>query len=114
MKRDFAALNQHQREAGEKQFANPRNTAAGALRQLDPRITASRPLTFFGYGIGAVEGETPEHHSEIMQWLRTLGIPINPDLKVVKGVQGALALLPHHPQATDESALRDRWRCLQS
>ena len=91
LKRDFAALNQHQREAGEKQFANPRNTAAGALRQLDPRITASRPLTFFGYGIGAVEGETPEHHSEIMQWLRTLGIPINPDLKVVKGVQGALA-----------------------
>ena len=56
LKADFEKLNRQQREKDEKEFANPRNAAAGSLRQLDPRITATRPLTFFAYGLGSVEG----------------------------------------------------------
>jgi DNA ligase (NAD+) len=90
-KAGFEALNARQRQAGEKTFANPRNAAAGSLRQLDPRITASRPLTFFSYGVGKVEGgELPDRHSELMTRLRKLGMPISPELKVVKGAQGCL------------------------
>lgn len=79
-KSDFEALNQRQALAGEKQFANPRNAAAGSLRQLDPSITAQRPLAFFAYGIGLVEGGADatwlSSHSALLEALRQWGLPV--------------------------------------
>ena len=77
----FEALNHQRAEAGEALFANPRNAAAGSLRQLDQRITASRPLGFFAYQIGYIEGGTlPQGQWEALAWLRALGFPVNPDI----------------------------------
>jgi DNA ligase (NAD+) len=91
-KAGFEALNQEQRKNNAKLFANPRNAAAGSLRQLDPRITAKRPLSFYSYGVGKVAGDSlPARHSEIMQQLKKWGFPVNPESRVVKGVQGCLA-----------------------
>lgn len=91
-KADFARLNLRQREAGAKEFVNPRNAAAGSLRQLDPRVTASRPLRFMAYGIGAVHpGSRIETHSAMLQWLKGLGIPVSKDGRVVQGVAGLMA-----------------------
>ena len=88
-KEGFNALNERQRKKGEKSFANPRNAAAGSLRQLDPRITATRPLTMYCYGIGVVEGSTlPGTHSAIMEKLKGWGLRVCPELRIVKGVQG--------------------------
>ncbi len=87
----FARLNARQREKGEKTFANPRNAAAGSLRQLDPRITAQRPLTIFCYGIGRVEGGSlPDGHREILGVLREWGLRVSPEVRVVKGAAGCL------------------------
>lgn len=92
LKADFIALNQRQRAAGLKEFANPRNAAAGSLRQLDSRITAQRPLHFFAYGIGVLEGATmPATHSELLDWYQTLGLPVCEQRAVVKGAAGLLA-----------------------
>lgn len=77
-KADFLALNQRQQAAGEKIFANPRNAAAGSLRQLDPAITAARPLRFFLHGWGEVSAPLPPTQEEAMQWLGSLGLPLNP------------------------------------
>ncbi len=91
-KAGFEKLNAEQRRKGEKIFANPRNAAAGSLRQLDPRVTASRPLTFFAYGLGKVEGgKLPDRHSRILQRLREWGVPVNREGKVVEGIDGCLA-----------------------
>lgn len=89
LKRDFERLNQVQAEQGSKLFANPRNAAAGSLRQLDAHITATRPLHFYAYGLGASEGAPALHsHSEAMQYLADLRLPVS-DLRAVKqGVQG--------------------------
>jgi DNA ligase (NAD+) len=90
-KAGFEALNRRQAKEGNKAFANPRNAAAGSLRQLDPRITAARPLTIFCYGTGYVEGgELPECHSRIMERLREWGLRVCPELKVVEGLEGCL------------------------
>jgi DNA ligase (NAD+) len=90
-KAGFEALNERQREKGEKSFANPRNAAAGSLRQLDPRITATRPLTMYCYGVGVVEGGSlPGTHSAIMEKLKGWGLRVSPELRVVKGAQGCL------------------------
>ena len=90
-KAGFEALNEQQRKNDAKLFANPRNAAAGSLRQLDPRITATRPLSFFSYGVGLVsDNYLPQRHSKIMQQLKAWGLPINPENQVVKGVKGCL------------------------
>ncbi|TCS69219.1 DNA ligase (NAD+) [Sulfuritortus calidifontis] len=91
LKRDFERLNADARSRGEKEFANPRNAAAGSLRQLDSRVTARRRLTFFAYGIGRVEGvELPPTHGEVMDWLGRLRFPVCPERRIVRGVQGLL------------------------
>lgn len=88
----FERLNAQARAGGEKTFANPRNAAAGSLRQLDPRITAGRPLDIFCYGVGLVEGsELPPRQSEILDQLARWGLRICPQRTVVEGVQGCLA-----------------------
>jgi DNA ligase (NAD+) len=90
-KEDFERLNQRQRDAGQKEFANPRNAAAGSLRQLDPRITAQRSLRFFAYGIGVLEGaDMPESHSAVLTWFEQLGLPVSKERAVVTGRDGLL------------------------
>lgn len=89
---EFDKLNERQAEAGEKTFVNPRNAAAGSLRQLDPRITARRPLSFFAYGIGELQGaERPPTHSVMLDGFATLGLPVCGERQVVKGAQGLLS-----------------------
>jgi DNA ligase (NAD+) len=90
-KQDFERLNGRQREAGQKEFANPRNAAAGSLRQLDARITAQRKLRFFAYGIGVLEGAAmPESHSKVLDWFERLGLPVSKERAVVRGCEGIL------------------------
>ncbi len=89
LKKDFESLNQKQESLGEKRFANPRNAAAGSLRQLDPRITATRPLTFFAYGLGVCEPNLNlKTHAETIQLLKKFNLPISSLSKSVKGVKG--------------------------
>src|SRR3954449_8093415 len=76
----FARLNEQRAEAGEPTFANPRNSAAGTIRQLDPEVAASRPLSMWSYSIGAVEGVEFETQSESLEWLREHGFRVNPHL----------------------------------
>ena len=88
---DFERMNERQRQAGEKEFVNPRNAAAGSLRQLDSRISALRPLRFFAYGVGDIGDEQLRvTHSATMDWLATLGIPVSADRKLVSGLAGML------------------------
>ena len=82
-KEDFDAMNRRLQKAGEKTFVNPRNAAAGSLRQLDPAIVATRPLSFYAYGVGEVSAPLGDRHSNVMETLKSLGIPVNPGL--VKG-----------------------------
>lgn len=82
-KEDFDAMNRRLQAAGEKTFVNPRNAAAGSLRQLDPAIVATRPLSFYAYGVGEVSAPLGDRHSDVMETLKSLGIPVNPGL--VKG-----------------------------
>jgi DNA ligase (NAD+) len=91
-KRDFEALNAAQREKGEREYVNARNSAAGTLRQLDTRITASRRLSFYAYGIGAAEGVPKiERHSELLDYLAEQRFRVADDRDVVRGVAGLLA-----------------------
>ena len=99
---------------GEKTLVNPRNAAAGSLRQLDPRMTAARPLDLFIYGVGYVEGgEMPGHHSEVLKMLRGFGFKICPQTRVVESVEGCLDVLPRHRRGARDAALSNRRRRLQ-
>jgi DNA ligase (NAD+) len=86
----FKALNERRAEAGEPTFANPRNSAAGSIRQLDPKLAAERPLSTWFYGIGAVRGlDLPTHMAEV-EWLDEQGFKVNPDTDHHKGVEGVV------------------------
>ena len=87
----FERLNQQALEKGEKTFANPRNAAAGSLRQLDPKITSKRPLVLNAYSIGIAEGvDLPNTHYDRLQWLKSIGIPVNPEIRLCNGTDEVL------------------------
>ncbi|MDX1593456.1 MAG: NAD-dependent DNA ligase LigA [Gammaproteobacteria bacterium] len=98
----FAALNVRARERDEKGFVNPRNAAAGSLRQLDASVTAARPLSFCAYGTGRVDGDLPATQSGVIERLRAWGLPTSSEARVVEGDAGCLA---YH---ADMLAKRDR------
>ena len=86
---DFDRLNERQRERGDKTFVNPRNAAAGAVRQLDPSIAAQRPLSFFAYGLGEVQGmDLPPTHGAMLDALHGFGLPVCAERAVVSGAAG--------------------------
>ena len=91
MRRDFEAINRRAQELGERTFVNPRNAAAGGLRQLDPKLTAQRKLSFFAYGIGASEGfDIPATHAKLLDRLAELGLPTAHQRSTARGVEGLL------------------------
>ncbi|GLS27517.1 NAD-dependent DNA ligase LigA [Marinibactrum halimedae] len=91
-KAGFESLNARAREAGEKTFANPRNAAAGSLRQLDPSITKTRPLQLCAYSMGRVEGaELPDRHTDVLRQLNAWGFRINPHMDEVQGIEACMA-----------------------
>ncbi|ELQ6021051.1 NAD-dependent DNA ligase LigA [Cronobacter turicensis] len=88
----FEKINEEARRTGGKVFANPRNAAAGSLRQLDPRVTAKRPLTFFCYGVGLLEGgELPRSHMARLQQFKAWGLPVSERIRLVKTPEDVLA-----------------------
>jgi DNA ligase (NAD+) len=88
-KADFQKMNQEREERGEPAFINPRNSAAGSLRQLDPKMTAERPLSVYVYETGVVEGGPAfERHSQKLQWMEEAGLPVNPRRAVAHGLEG--------------------------
>ncbi len=99
---DFERLNAAQQARGEKIFVNPRNAAAGSLRQLDPRITAQRPLSFFAYGRGDLGGFQLPRHSAMLDWLQQLGLPVNQKQHVL--ALGAQQLLQYYTSVGERRA----------
>ncbi len=104
MRRDrFEQLNERQREKGEKTFVNPRNAAAGAVRQLDPAIARQRPLSFFAYGLGEVQGWTlPPTHGALLDALAAMDVPVCAERAVVQGAQGLVAFHARIAAARDQ------------
>ncbi|WP_374473563.1 NAD-dependent DNA ligase LigA [Arenimonas sp.] len=87
----FEAYNERMRATGGKVLANPRNGAAGSLRQLDPKLAAARPLSFYAYGLGVTEGwAVPSRHSQMLQALKAFGFPVSPEVSVARGTRGLL------------------------
>ena len=86
----FDAWNEQARREGAKELVNPRNAAAGSLRQLDPRISAKRPLAFYAYGV-VITGDMPDSHFKVLQFLRAWGFPVNPEVRQVEDAQGCIA-----------------------
>ncbi|KOC92334.1 NAD-dependent DNA ligase LigA [Winslowiella iniecta] len=100
----FEKLNDEARRSGNKVFANPRNAAAGSLRQLDPRITAKRPLTFFCYGFGLLEGgEMPASHWQRLQQLQAWGLPVSDRIRLCHSAEEVLAF--YHQVEADRPTL---------
>ncbi len=91
----FKKLNEARAKAGQPLFANPRNAAAGSIRQLDSRVTAQRPLDIFIYGLGWVEGESPSTHWETMEYLKSLGFKVNPTNSLLGDIEEVEALYQH-------------------
>jgi len=92
LRKDFEAFNEHARRHGEKPLANPRNGAAGSLRQLDPAVTARRRLSFYAYGVGEVDGwRLPPTHSETLAQLREWGFPVSSEVGTARGFDGLIA-----------------------
>ncbi len=87
---NFKRLNKEREAQGEQSFANPRNAAAGSLRQLDPKITSTRPLDIFCYGVGAVEDKKFKTHFETLEFIKTMGLKVSPLARVVRGINEAL------------------------
>ena len=86
---DFEALNQRQAESGDKTFVNPRNAAAGSIRQLDPAIAARRPLSFYAYGLGETQGwAVPESHAGVLDAIAAFGLPVCEHRALVRGAAG--------------------------
>jgi len=98
----FKDLNKAQAEIGEKLFANPRNAAAGSLRQLDPKITASRPLSILCYGIGAAKGFSLRNHWYTLNGLKELGLPVSNLLKLCGGIKEAVKYFREMEKHRDE------------
>jgi len=88
---DFTALNERRAAAGQSTFMNPRNAAAGTIRQLDPRAAAERPLSFYAYAVGSVEGLDFGSHHAALEWLRERGIPVNEDIVVLDDEDAVVA-----------------------
>ncbi|MEP7070388.1 MAG: NAD-dependent DNA ligase LigA, partial [Usitatibacter sp.] len=102
LRRDFDAMNKRLADAGEKTYVNPRNSAAGALRQLDPRLTAQRRLSFFAYGVGAHEGfDLPPTHTRLLDALGEMGLPV---AKVRRGVKGVAKLFEFYAEVGGKRA----------
>jgi DNA ligase (NAD+) len=101
-RRDFRALNQGREISGEPLFANPRNAAAGSLRQLDSTITAGRPLKAYFYGVGEVAGIAFTSHWEILESLRHWGLPVNPHCRLCQGIHETLRLYREMEASRDE------------
>jgi DNA ligase (NAD+) len=101
---DFEKLNQQQRAVGLKEFVNPRNAAAGSLRQLDPKITAQRPLRFFAYGVAASSNTLPETHAALMAQLGHWGLPVAREAALVSGLSGLLGYYARIGAARDSLA----------
>jgi DNA ligase (NAD+) len=99
---DFARLNEQQAAAGQKTFANPRNSAAGSLRQLNPEVTRSRPLSIWCYGIGASEGLDHQRHSESIAWLREQGFKVNEDVRLEPDSAAVIETCRRWEQRRDE------------
>lgn len=91
----FAEFNAARASAGLPTFANPRNAAAGSLRQTDPRVTAERPLSMWAYGVGGVDGLAPGTQLELLEWLRAAGMPVNGDITLCTGIDEAAAACAH-------------------
>ncbi|MFZ0972054.1 MAG: NAD-dependent DNA ligase LigA [Solirubrobacteraceae bacterium] len=92
---DFAALNERRAEAGLSTFMNPRNSAAGTIRQLDPKLAADRPLSLWTYGVGATEGVTFDAHWKALEWLREHRFPVHPDVKKLQTEDEVIAQCKH-------------------
>src|SRR4051812_38734426 len=88
--KDFKRMNDELLKQGEEAFVNPRNSAAGSLRQLDSKITASRPLSIYLYEVGVVEGKTFDSHTDKLDYLEKTGLPVNPRRHTVKGLAGVM------------------------
>lgn len=99
---DFDAMNARLEEHDEKTFANPRNGAAGSLRQLDSKITASRPLSYFAYSLGPVTGEAPTEQYAMLQWLGHMGFPINPHAQRFEDLEDVIAYCQQWTEARAE------------
>ena len=107
---DFAALNERRAEAGLSTFMNPRNSAAGTIRQLDPALAAERPLSMWCYGLGATEGLELGSHWEALEWLRAHGFRVNRDVARLDSEDEVVGALPGLAGAPRRAGLRDRRR----